>query len=40
MTYLNAFPLIQSTDWDFEDPRDNFGGFEGVNVRRQVNGSY
>lgn len=27
MSYLNAFPLIQNTDWDFEEPpRDNFGG--------------
>lgn len=37
MTYLSAFPLIQSTDWKFEEQaRDNLEGIEDVDVRHEV----
>ena len=37
MTCLNALPLIQSTDGDFEETvPDYFGRIEGVDVGREV----
>lgn len=37
MTCLNALPLIQSTDSEFEETaRENFGRIEGVDFGREV----